>query len=483
MPRYNRHQPSSLLLNVSCFVALLLACGGRAFAIDPTETLSELHRTRWTIREGAPAAMYALAQTSDGYLWIGAQGGLFRFDGDRFEAFTLLATRGDELDDQRPSYVFCDREGGLWLSMFFSDKFRFFRIPDIAGFVNHGYRMTPEQMRVANSAQSVPMDARFSMPEDREGNMWAATHDSLDQFRSKKLHSAAEPNRLGAYAQFSITPAYCQTPWFYTLCAFLILLALWQVYRMRVYQLAKQFQARMGVRLEERERIAGELHDTLLQSTQGLILLFQGFAGRVRDPEHMRMEMEVALDHADSLLNEVRDRVSDLRTTGLDVNIGETITRAGEELFAESTTKVVVVTTGTPRQLLLPVADNIYRVAREALTNAYAHAQAKIIEIEIAYEAEQFRLNVRDDGRGIDEEVLQNATRPNHFGLQGMRERARRCGGSLNIWSRNAAGTEIALKIPAKTAYSVRQKRVRWMPSDLFSRAQGKGHSDINPRR
>jgi signal transduction histidine kinase/ligand-binding sensor domain-containing protein len=278
-------------------------------------------------------------------------------------------------------------------------------------------------------------------------------------------------NETGATASIVLLPAFYQTRWFYTLCGIAAVTFLWLLYRIRLRQLNHQFRARMSARLEERERIARELHDTLLQSTQGLILLFQGFAGRVRDPEPMRNEMEVALDQADSLLNEARDRVSDLRTIGLDVNVGDTITRAGEELFADSSTKVVVVTTGTPRQLVPAIADDIYRIAREALTNAYAHAHAKIVEMEIAYDAEQFRLNIRDDGRGIGEDVLQQGSKPNHFGLQGMRERARRSGGRLDIWSRDGAGTEIAFKIPAKTAYSERQKRVRWMPTDFFRRA------------
>jgi signal transduction histidine kinase/ligand-binding sensor domain-containing protein len=278
-------------------------------------------------------------------------------------------------------------------------------------------------------------------------------------------------NDTGATANLLLLPAFYQTRWFYTLCGIAVVTFLWVLYRVRLRQLNHQFLERMSARVEERERIARELHDTLLQSTQGLILLFQGFAGRVRDPEPMREEMEVALDQADSLLNEARARVSDLRATGLDVNIEDTITRTGEELFADACTKVIVVTTGTPRQLVIPIADDIYRIAREALTNAYTHARAKTVEIEIAYDPEQFRVNIRDDGSGISQDVLQQGSKPNHFGLQGMRERARRAGGSLTIWSRDGVGTEIDLKIPARTAYSERQKRVRWMPTDFFRRA------------
>jgi signal transduction histidine kinase/ligand-binding sensor domain-containing protein len=289
-------------------------------------------------------------------------------------------------------------------------------------------------------------------------------------FQVKAANEDGVWNETGASVHFNITPTFYQTRWFYALCAILVLLALWQLYRLRVRQLAKQIQMRLGARLEERERIARELHDTLLQSTQGLILLFQGFAGRVRDPQAMRQEMEVALDQADSLLNEARDRVSDLRTTGLEIHLEQAVTRAGEELFADSATKVAVVTTGIPRPLVLAVADDIYRIAREALTNAYAHAKAKTVEIEIAYEPEQFRLNIRDDGDGMGEEILHKGSRPKHFGLQGMRERAQRSGGTLNVWSKDGAGTEIALKVPAKQAYAGLQKRARWMPSAVFRR-------------
>jgi signal transduction histidine kinase len=180
--------------------------------------------------------------------------------------------------------------------------------------------------------------------------------------------------------------------------------------------------------------------------------------------------MEAALDQADSLLNVARDRVSDLRTTGLEINLEQAITRAGEELFSDSTTKVAVVTTGTTRPLVVAVADDIYRIAREALTNANAHAKATMVEIEIAYETERFRLNIRDDGRGLGEDVVRQGSKPNHFGLQGMRERAQRSGGTLNVWSRQGAGTEIALRIPAKKAYAELQQRTRWMPTDLFRR-------------
>jgi signal transduction histidine kinase/ligand-binding sensor domain-containing protein len=277
-------------------------------------------------------------------------------------------------------------------------------------------------------------------------------------------------NHKGAIALIVIPPAFYQTNGFYLLCGVLGVAALWQLYRFRVGQLAKQTRGRLGARLEERERIARELHDTLLQSAQGLILLFQGFAGRLSSTDATRGEMESALDHADRLLNEARDRVGDLRSTGLDTEIAHAISRVGAELFSAGSTGFKVLTTGTPLLLSPIVADDICRIVREALTNALRHAGATHIEVEIAYETNQLRLRVRDDGKGIDPEVLHAGTRPRHFGLQGMRERARHIDAILNIWSRAGAGTEIELLIPAAVAYRESPAKPRWIPRFLFSR-------------
>jgi signal transduction histidine kinase/ligand-binding sensor domain-containing protein len=313
-------------------------------------------------------------------------------------------------------------------------------------------------------------DPAWQDPGTRRQAFYSGLRPGRYRFRVMASNNDGLWNEEGASVEFRIAPAWFQTAWFRALCAAAFLLLLWAAYKVRLQQLQRHITLRLEERVNERERIAREFHDTLLQSTQGLILLFQGFAGRVRDPEPMRAEMEAALDQADSLLNEARDRLSDLRTTGLEINLEQAITRAAEELLSDSTTKVAVVTTGTTRPLVMAVADDIYRIAREALTNVHAHARANMVEIEIAYETERFRLNIRDDGRGLGEDVLQQGSKPNHFGLQGMRERAQRSGGAFNVWSREGAGTEIALRIPAKKAYAELQKRTRWMPTDFFRR-------------
>jgi signal transduction histidine kinase/ligand-binding sensor domain-containing protein len=271
-------------------------------------------------------------------------------------------------------------------------------------------------------------------------------------------------NEAGATADISIPPAFYQTRWFYTLCGLAVLGLLWLIYRIRLQQLGSQLRARMGVRLEERERIARELHDTLLQSTQGLILVFQGFAGRLEKPDAMRTEMATALDQADLLLNEARDRVRDIRTTGLESDLPRAITGMGEEIFAGGGIEFKLLVTGSPRPLVPAVADDIYRIGREALLNAFAHARSTAVEAEIAYESAELRLRIRDNGRGVSPEILKVGSRQGHFGLQGMRERAQRIGARFNVWSAEGAGTEIELVVPARCAYRDSHPKRRWIP-------------------
>jgi len=116
-----------------------------------------------------------------------------------------------------------------------------------------------------------------------------------------------------------------------------------------------------------------------------------------------------------------------------------------------------------PAQALSPVLqDEIYQIGREVLRNAYRHASATRIEAEIRYDRGQFRLRIRDDGKGIDRNLLKEGMVPGHFGLQGIRERARRMGGRLVIWSEAGAGTEVELAVPDRIAYTTTAARRRF---------------------
>jgi signal transduction histidine kinase len=250
-----------------------------------------------------------------------------------------------------------------------------------------------------------------------------------------------------------------QKPFFYETVTFRLaafaagVLLLVGLYQLRLRQAAARLSARLEERLAERERIARDLHDTLLQGFQGLILRFHNAMMEIPEREPARQMMESALDRADEVMAEGRDRVVSLHpsfdTFG---DLAQALARAGVEIANGSEVKISVTTEGQV-QTLDPVAlDEIYCIGREAMVNAFRHAQGQSIEVEVEYASWELRLRVRDDGRGIDPKILE-AGRPGHIGLASMRERAESVGGQLDIISGPGAGTEIELRVPAANAY------------------------------
>jgi signal transduction histidine kinase len=232
-------------------------------------------------------------------------------------------------------------------------------------------------------------------------------------------------------------------------------------------------ELRFEERVNERTRIARDLHDTLLQSFHGLLLSFRAVYDLLpSNPAKAKQSLGSAIDEAVEAVTEGRDAVQGLRSSTIGSNdIAEAIRAIGEELAAEGkdlTTAFRVEVAGAPRNLYPIIRDEVYRIAGEALRNAFRHAQARRIEVEIHYDDRQFRVRVRDDGRGIDSQALGGDVRGGHFGLHGMRERAQLSGGKLTVWSEVDSGTEIEMTIPATTAYAASAHRSRW--SDGFSR-------------
>jgi signal transduction histidine kinase/ligand-binding sensor domain-containing protein len=266
-------------------------------------------------------------------------------------------------------------------------------------------------------------------------------------------------NEAGASFAFSIPPSFTQSVLFKALCAITILGLSWLLYTIRLRQLTGQVRARLYERLAERTRIARELHDTLLQSFQGLLLHFQ----RARNllPERAAEAIHTldrALDGAEQAIVEGRDAIHDLRSPAPAAKgLVEEITSLGEELVAKNGNKDAAqfraVIEGTAQTLNPNVHIEIFRIAREALRNAFSHSQARRIETEVAYSGNLFRLRIRDDGKGMAPDVRNRGERIGHWGLGGMRERAKRLGGELEVWSEPGAGTEVDLRVPASIAY------------------------------
>jgi len=281
-------------------------------------------------------------------------------------------------------------------------------------------------------------------------------------FRVKACNNSGVWNQAGASLEFNIAPAYYQTRWFLALCVVSTMALLYLLYQLRLRQATQRVRASMEARQAEREQIARDLHDTLLQSVQGLILKFQAAAKQIPWEEPARQSIERTLDHADQVLAEGRDRVKNLRAPAESItDLPVAFQQVADETFQTRDTIFKTVVEGSVRELSPMVLDECYAIGREALINALTHSGGLHIEVEITYDAREFRLHVLDDGRGIDPEVLEKRGRDGHWGLQGMRERATKMGGQLEFWSRPGTGTEVALTVPAAMAYRVLAKSKR----------------------
>jgi len=296
-------------------------------------------------------------------------------------------------------------------------------------------------------------------------------------FRVIAANSDGVWNDNAAKLDFSVAPAYYQTNWFRALCAIFFLALLGAAYQWRVRHLHYQFEMTLEARVGERTRIARELHDTLLQSFHGLLLRFQtAFQLLPERPMEAKEKLGSAIEQAADAITEGRDAVQGLRDSIVQGNdLALAISTLGEELAADSTNhrpELQVAVEGVSRNLHPIVRDEIYKIAAEAMRNAFRHAQARQVEVEIRYDDEQFRLRVRDDGKGIDPAVLSRQGTEGHYGLPGMRERATIMGAKLTVWSEANAGTEVELRVPAGIAYATNRRR-SWLSLAFAAKAKG----------
>ena len=282
------------------------------------------------------------------------------------------------------------------------------------------------------------------------------------RFRVMASNNSGVWNEAGDTLSFSIAPAYYQTRWFAAMVALGIATLLWAAYRLRIRQLAHQFNRTLDARVSERTRIARDLHDTLLQSFQGALLRFQSAANVLATrPDEARQRLDRALDQAEAAITEGRNALQGLRASATTVNdLANGIAALGVELTSELTVVeapvIDVRIDGESRNLNPLVRDEAFRIAGEALRNALKHARARHVTVTIHYDRRQLRLVIRDDGTGIDAETMARQQVASHFGLPGMRERAAVVNGQLDVRSEPGAGTEIELRVPPRTAYLTR---------------------------
>jgi signal transduction histidine kinase/ligand-binding sensor domain-containing protein len=277
----------------------------------------------------------------------------------------------------------------------------------------------------------------------------------------------------------SIDPAFWQTWWFRVACLVAVAVGIAFAVRSRSARLARELTARFQERLSERTRLAQELHDTLLQSFQGLILRFQAvdtlLPGRAAEAKNL---LQGALERADTALTESRDAIQGIRgfqsnDSDLASSINGLMAELADEYRDEGRQGLIysVVVEGTSRELSKWVRSEVLRIAQESARNAFQHSHGSRFEIEIAFKDSHFRIRFRDDGVGIDPEVLRKGEKAGHWGLVGMQERASQIGGQLEVWSRPGAGTEIDLTVPGHIAYDTHTRSAQDSGKEARKRA------------
>jgi len=322
------------------------------------------------------------------------------------------------------------------------------------------------RLRIAYTAASlsVPSQVHFRYKLDGLDRYWQEAGGRREAFYtnlgpgSYRFHVVAANedgvwNDAGDTLDFAIAPAYYQTWWFAALCAVGAILAIGIFIKLRMHRYAEKLHIRLEERHNERDRIARDLHDTLLQSIHALVLSFEGVARQLQADSPARRLLDEALDKADEVIVEGRDRVYELRESSSDIgDIGDVIETAGSRLAQTYGFLFDLQIKGQEQELRGLVAEECFAIVREAMINAAKHSGAERVTVTLEFARALFYVTVLDNGSGIAPEHIDNPPAA-HFGIRGMRERADGIGATLNITSAEREGTMVTLLIPSRSAY------------------------------
>jgi signal transduction histidine kinase/ligand-binding sensor domain-containing protein len=473
--------------------------------IGTPEGLAWLDREGIHTIENPPAALrgpiLGIAEDASGSLWISGANSIRRVKRDALmhgsvtDADVREFGVADGLRDvegvKRHRSVVADAKGRIWFSMTHGlsvvDSVRASddsipALTTIQGITADGQPITPgESVRIppgrrritftyAGLSLSVPARVRYRYRLDGYENDWSPPTAAREvaytnlrpgpyTFRVMSSNSDGLWNGPDATIGFVVAPMFWQTRWFQFATLLTLGGAAAALYRLRMRQVARQLNVRFEERLAERTRIAQDLHDTLLQGLVSASMQLHVAAEHVPAESPARPTLNRVLQLMAQVIDEGRNAVSGLRssTAGHD-DLEQAFCRVPGELGIDGDVGFRVIVEGHPRALHPIIRDEVYRIGREALVNAFRHSEAEKIELELDYASNQIRLLVRDNGRGIDEGVLRSG-REGHWGLSGMRERAERIGAQLKVWSRAAAGTEVELSVPGHVAFQVKRNK------------------------
>jgi ligand-binding sensor domain-containing protein/signal transduction histidine kinase len=439
--------------------------------------------------------IFGIAEGNDGSLWIATSNHVLRLNRNRFLQGQLSegdvheyafadGLHGNE-GVRRDRSVVSDRQGRIWfslnrgISVVDPGRARNDLAPAIAHVEGVAADGTPLDLKGPLSIHAslqrivfdytglsfaVPDRVRFRYRLDGFDHNWSepvatrqAIYTNLSpgsyRFRVLASNSYGQWNGSETSLPFKIRPAFWQTWWFQ--CSWLLALAcmVWILYRLRMHQMARQLNVRFEERLAERTRIAQELHDTLLQGFLSASMQLHVAADHIPEDSPAKPLLGRVLQLMGQVTEEGRNALRGLRSSSRDAySLEQALSHVPQELAIPGEIAYRVIVDGQPRALHPVIRDEVYRIGRESLVNAFRHAQANSIEVEVEYAANHLRILIRDDGCGIDPQVLRTG-RDGHWGLPGMRERSERIGAKLKVWSRSSSGTEVELLVPGNVAY------------------------------
>jgi signal transduction histidine kinase len=223
--------------------------------------------------------------------------------------------------------------------------------------------------------------------------------------------------------------------------------------RLRERRVKNQMKLRFEERLAERTCIAQELHDTLLQGVISASMQLHVVADQIPVDSSAKLALNRILGLMGHVTEEGRSAVAGLRSLqNSSIDLGRAFCEIHQQFDPQNQIAFQVIAEGSPRPIDPTIRDEIYSIGREALTNAFRHAHASSMEVALEYATNELRVLVRDNGLGFDSQVLRDG-RDGHWGLSGMRERAKRINGKLRVMSRPSAGTEVELSVPGQVAF------------------------------
>jgi signal transduction histidine kinase len=389
-----------------------------------------------------------MARTSDGKLWFASENGMQMLNPENFH-------RNSEKPQVAVENVVVDRHPISPSASLHSFK----RPKDLE--IDYTALSFVEPRLVQFRYRLIGQNDQWQDPGSRRQAFYSDLSPGEYSFQVIASNNDGVWNRQGASYSFVILPAFYQTWWFKSICGLACVFLLWVAYTLRV----RSITGALELRNRERERIARDLHDTLFQGIEGGLLLIHSVTSRIQIEPLAKHKLNAAFSEVNQVMASTRSLIFDQTMPGELLGFEEVITAYGENLGFSSDSRFAVVVLGKKRNIRLALRQEVLKIVAESLSNAFRHADAKEVKVQIVYTTKALEICICDDGVGIDPVIVEEGGKRGHFGLSSMRQRAIEVGGQLTLSRRTGGGTEVRIKIPASHAFRSRalELAVKWL--------------------